>query len=79
MSIVRKKRRIRALIILLSILLSIVLASIIYLSDYYRAKEDCIDAFAPMNGVSSRTLEDGMIVFEPENATAGLIFYPGER
>lgn len=50
-----------------------------YLGDYYRADADAVAAFAPENAVASTTLSDGIIVWEPEDAAAGLIFYPGGK
>lgn len=51
----------------------------VYLGDYYRADENSIAAFAPINEVCFSTLENGSIVFEPEDPTAGFIFYPGGK
>ena len=50
-----------------------------YLGDYYRADLEAVSAFAPGNAVSSTTLSDGTIVYEPENAVVGFIFYPGGK
>ncbi len=63
----------------LLVLAVIVGACAIYLGDYYRADTDAIEAFASMNAVAVHTLEDGTLVFEPDHATAGLIFYPGGK
>lgn len=57
----------------------IFVACAIYLGDYYRADETAIQAFESMNNVSFHTLDNGTVVFEPEDATAGLIFYPGGK
>lgn len=51
----------------------------IYVGDYYKADQGAIEAFSPMNTVSVEMLEDGTMVFGPENATKGLIFYPGGK
>jgi len=50
----------------------------IYLGDYYRADEGAIAVFAPEEKISISVLDNG-VVFEPENATVGLIFYPGGK
>ena len=50
----------------------------IYLSDYYRADNEAISAFLPQ-GTTWKEESDGMIVFEPEGATKGFIFYPGGK
>ena len=49
----------------------------VYLGDYYHTDMTAVEAFAP--NVSMRTGEDGNIVFTPENAEAGFIFYPGGK
>lgn len=49
-----------------------------YLGDYYRADMDAIEAFASVSNVEYQTLDD-TIVFEPEAATKGFIFYPGGK
>jgi len=76
----KNKRRI--LIISISIVAAIAIifgACAIYLGDYYRADEGAIAAFAPEDNVSVSTLDGGNIVFEPQNATVGFIFYPGGK
>lgn len=60
-------------------LLILVGASALYLGDYYRADEDAISALAPSEDVSVTELDNGDIVFEPENASFGFIFYPGGK
>lgn len=54
-------------------------AMAIYLSDFYRADESAISAFAPMSDVNCETAKSGDIVFAPDNASAGVIFYPGGK
>lgn len=50
-----------------------------YVGDYYRADQNAIEAFAPMDTVSTERLNDNTLVFKPENATKGFIFYPGGK
>ena len=50
-----------------------------YVSDYYRTDWDAIEAFSPMNSVSTELHDNGTLVFKPENATQGFIFYPGGK
>ena len=38
-----------------------------------------IETFAPVTTVSTEILNDGTMVFEPESATKGFIFYPGGK
>lgn len=54
-------------------------ACAIYLCDYYRADEGAIAVFAPEESISVSTLDNGNVVFEPQDATAGFIFYPGGK
>lgn len=53
-------------------------ACAIYLGDYYRADHEAIAAFLPQ-GTTWKEEPGGRIVFEPENAAKGLIFYPGGK
>lgn len=78
----KKKRKRKILIITATIALVLailVAACAIYLGDYYRADMTAIDAFTPANCAPMQTAENGNIVFAPENATTGLIFYPGGK
>ena len=78
----KNKCKRKTTIILSSVILALVIltgACAIYVSDYYRADSQAIRAFAPMDSVSLETLDDGTLVFSPENATAGFIFYPGGK
>ena len=50
-----------------------------YVGDYYRADQMLIETFAPVTTVSTEILNDGTMVFEPESATKGFIFYPGGK
>lgn len=82
MNAIFKDRKRKIVIIITSVALIIALiigGSAVYLSDYYRSDENAISAFAPMNEVDFRTLENGNILFEAENAKAGFIFYPGGK
>ena len=56
----------------------IVGACALYLGDYYRADHDAIGAFLPQ-GAAWKEEPDGTVVFKPEGATKGLIFYPGGK
>jgi len=75
----RKRRILVAALITITLLAAIIVACALYVNDYYRADESAIDAFMPMNDVKVSEGENGVTVFEPKNATAGLIFYPGGK
>ena len=51
----------------------------IYLSDFYRADMERINAFVCENEVQMRTDDNGNIVFEPAETENGFIFYPGGK
>jgi len=73
-----KKRFITAASVVL-VLAIIAGVCISYVGDYYRADWDAIEAFAPMNSVSTEQHDNGILVFRPENPTKGFIFYPGGK
>jgi len=74
---VRKRFAAAALTVLVLAILAGICA--VYVGDYYRADRDAMEAFAPMNSVSAQLHDDGTLVFAPENATKGFIFYPGGK
>ena len=81
MSFFADKRKRKIFIIVTSIVLIIaVLVGVcaIYLGDYYQADDEAIGAFLPQ-GSTWKEEPSGNIVFEPDGATAGLIFYPGGK
>ena len=50
-----------------------------YVNDYYRADKTAMEAFQMPSNVSRTVLADGTVVFEPEQAEVGFIFYPGGK
>lgn len=50
-----------------------------YVNDYYRADLGAISAFSSASDIKRETLDNGTIVYAPENAEVGLIFYPGGK
>ena len=74
-----RKRKI--FIITTSVVLAIAIivgACAIYLGDYYRADNEAIGTFLTQ-GATWKEEPDGAVVFNPEGATKGLIFYPGGK
>ena len=57
----------------------IVGACAIYLGDYYKADEGAVAVFSPTENITVSTLKNRSVVFEPQAATVGLIFYPGGK
>ena len=81
MSFLRDKRKRKIFIITTSVVLALAIivgACAIYLGDYYRADNEAIGAFLPQ-GATWKEDPNGRIVFEPEGATRGFIFYPGGK
>lgn len=76
------KAKRKFLIITVSVISALALvfvACAIYLGDYYRADEGAIAVFSPEENISVCLLDNGNVVFEPQNPTAGFIFYPGGK
>ena len=72
-----KAWRITACVILsLAILIG---ACAIYLGNYYRADEGAIAAFREEENITVSVLDNGNVVFAPQNAARGFIFYPGGK
>ena len=65
--------------IIVAVIAVMIIASGIYLSDYYHADMEAVEAFAPVTAVETHTDESGNYIVEPENPAAGLIFYPGGK
>ena len=80
MNFLADKRKRKIFIITTSVVLTLAIivgACAIYLGDYYRADNEAIGAFFPQGAKWNE--EPGMIVFEPEGATKGVIIYPGGK
>ena len=61
------------------LLAAVVLFCVGYLNDYYKADVQAVESYEVLNEVSKEVLEDGTIVYAPEKADTGLIFYPGGK
>lgn len=72
----KKKNRILSFIIVTGLIIA---ACGIYLGDYYRAEPEAIVSFSSDENIAAAALENGTVVFEPEEAASGLIFYPGGK
>ena len=76
----KRKRKLWIILGSIALVLAILVgACAIYLSDYYHADMDAIKAFAADSTAQMQTLDNGNILFAPENATQGFIFYPGGK
>ena len=67
------------LAVFVGIIVVLTVTCTIYVNDYYRADEDAKQALLSDEAVKVEWIEDDVIAFVPEDAIAGLIFYPGGK
>ena len=82
MSFLSDKHKRKIFIITSSIVLVLAIiigACAIYLGDYYRADEGAIAVFNADESITVSVSDNGNVIFEPQNATRGFIFYPGGK
>lgn len=72
-------RKTRKILVIGGIILALVIACAIYLGDYYPADMGKIETFTAQSEVKMQTDENGYLIFEPEQAEKGFIFYPGGK
>ncbi|MBQ3192501.1 MAG: alpha/beta hydrolase [Oscillospiraceae bacterium] len=72
-----KSKTAKLLMLLAAVLLIGIAACAGYLNDYYPADPDAAAVFP--GSVQMRVCENGNLVWEPEEAVSGLIFYPGGK
>lgn len=75
----RNNRRLKGLSAILSVVIIVFIACGLYLSDYYHADMEAMEAFTAEHAVEVQIDEEGNLIFEPEEPIAGLIFYPGGK
>ena len=76
----KRKRKIFIIIVAIALSIAIIVGGCaIYLGDYYRADEDAIAVFNVDENITVLVSDNGNVIFEPQNATRGLIFYPGGK
>ena len=69
-------KRLVAVIVVFALLFG---ACAFYVNDYYRADLGAITAFSDNQKTEREIIDNETIVFKPENAKAGFIFYPGGK
>ena len=74
-----KKKLLIWIIVIVAFLAIIIGGCAIYLNDYYHADADAIAQFTEDSRFSPQKLDDGSIVYAPEDAMTGFIFYPGGK
>jgi len=75
----RKCKSAKVAAVVLAAMLVLVAACAVYLGDYYRADPDAVAAFTAEGAVEMETAQNGNLVWAPEQARCGLIFYPGGK
>ncbi len=74
-----KKKIIKILIAAVFVIVVTVGVVGIYLGDYYKAQINDKAVFAPAKSVTVTALDNGDILFMPENPVGGFVFYPGGK
>ena len=77
MSIKGKKKKI--IIAAAAAVLVLICAAAVYLSNGYKADVPAVEAFGADIAVNSYELDNGTVIYGPEEAETGLIFYPGGK
>mgnify|MGYP003309475235 CR=1 FL=1 len=72
-----KKKIVFAIIIVL--IVSLVGGTVYYINDYYKADEVAVSLITVPKTSVTVTEENGVFTFKPQNATKGVIFYPGGK
>lgn len=76
----KHKKYVVAVTVTATLIIAILMTSFaIYVGDYYHADVAAIEAFTSSSTVDYTIINDNAIVFEPKDATMGLIFYPGGK
>ena len=75
----KRKRSVFMCAAVLLVIAAAVISCALYLNDYYRADHEAIAALAPMDNMTRQTLADHTLVYAPEDAKTGFIFYPGGK
>ena len=75
----RHNKRKKRIIIVTVIVAVLIFACGIYLCDYYHADEEAVEAYLPQTALQMHVAENNNIIYEPEEATSGFIFYPGGK
>ena len=75
----QEKKKILLWSIIPAIIILLVIACGIYVSDYYHADQKAIADFDCLESITIEQKEDHLTAYIPKNATAGFIFYPGGK
>ncbi len=67
------------LFVIIVLILSLVGCTVYYINDYYHAEETAVSLITTPKENVVVTEENGVFTFKPQNATKGIIFYPGGK
>lgn len=67
------------IVVVLILIISLVGGTVYYIGDYYHAEEVAVTAISNPHKSITVTEENGVFSFKPQNATKGVIFYPGGK
>lgn len=67
------------LLVIIVLILSLVGGTVYYINDYYHAEETAVSLITTPKENVVVTEENGVFTFKPQNATKGIIFYPGGK
>jgi len=73
------KRTRKILIVIAAVIVALIIACGAYLSDYYHADTEAVEAFASTSTVQMQQDDAGNYIFMPEDPEVGMIFYPGGK
>jgi len=79
MAILKDKRKAAKRIALLVVPLLVIAACAVYLGDFYHADMEAVEVFTAGSAVEMRISDNGNLLWEPEQASSGFIFYPGGK
>ena len=80
MKVNKQRKRICVIITIITVVVAMFgIVCAMYLGDYYRADMEQIESFKTEQEVEVKIIEDDIMVWNPEQATTGFIFYPGGK
>lgn len=79
MAILKNKRKAAKRIALFVVPLLVIAACAVYLGDFYHADMEAVEALTASSTVEMCISDNGNLLWEPEQASSGFIFYPGGK
>lgn len=75
----KRKKLIISIVSFICVLTVLFVFCAVYVNDYYPADLGAAEVFKTSSKITSKMLDDGTVIYAPENPKAGLIFYPGGK